>query len=426
MLPPWLTPLTTGPRIPSAPQAGLVVALTLCAGALSALSAETAPDPVTVGDFTLAPAGDLHDDEHRFEFHPKALLGVGYDSDAVPPPTGNGHGDEFAHSIAGMIMRYHPHPGLDGDLDGELSRLVYSDHPVLDTTGGLVHADINRVAPEQTWHADAGWTRSQESLLTTGEHVDQDLYQTSAHATHDSPDWFVVGDLAAAYLNYRDGTTEFNSKQGDHATYDLGGRVGAISGDDRRFACLRYEYVRYSVTGRFNDANGVTATVGASRQLSPRTELHIEAGGELRRYADNYLHDTANHDKIAIAPWLDAGGTWSWRDGDRVSAKLYSILGDSITSNASWSYGAQANAHADLGRRAGVEAALDVGENRDGGINHSGSTVQRDVIQASASGLYALAAGLATRLRVTDVQVQAPESDTYHRVVISVDLAYAY
>jgi hypothetical protein len=382
--------------------------------------------PVTVGDLTLAPAGDLRDDEHRCELHPKARLGVGFESDAVPPPTGDGRADEYTRILAGMLVRYHPHPGLDADLDGELERFRFRRYPGHDTDGGLLKADVDRVTPGLAWHGDVGWKRAQTVILTTGEQVAQDQYALHASASRDSARWYFQGDAAGSRLDYRAGTSSFTARQGDHDTYDAGLRSGVVSGDDRRFLSLRGETVRQREPGRFNDCDAGTATVGWQHAASPRSGLHAELGASIRRYSDDFLGDHGLHDRTAIAPYADLGGTWSWQDGDHVDAHAYSTLGDGITSNATWSVGAEAAGHLLVERRLALDASADLSENRDGGLNHRGATVQRQIVQGSLAGTYAIAAGLATRLAATLIGVRLPENAGYHRLMLSLDVAYAY
>lgn len=382
--------------------------------------------PVMVGDLSLAPGGNLRDAEHRFELHPKALLGSGWNSTAVVPPAGDGSPDYYAHALAGMLLRYHPRLGLDLEIDGELQQQRYESNPVLDTRGGLLWARIDRVAPELSWHGDGGWRRYQEALQSTGELVVQDHYQLRGRIAHDSPFWWESADAAVSILDYRQGTSTFDERQGDHVTGDVGVRVGIADGDDRGFLSLRGQMVRYAQADRFNDCTAFTLSAGGLITASPRSNLQLEAGVEMRRYAADYLHDAANDDSEALAPWCDLRGTWSWREGNRLGARLYSDLTDSITSNATWSLGAEVSGRIQLSGRCSTEASAGLSENRDGGITSSGATVQRQIAQGSLAGQYALAEGLAARLRATVNQVSSSADDGYDRLIIGLDLAYTY
>lgn len=381
-------------------------------------------DPVMVGGIPINPAGDLRDIEHRFEVHPKALLGGGWNSTPTVPPANDSGPDTYSRGLVGILLRYHPRPGLDAMLDAELERLKYREHAELDTNAGMLRGGFDYVAPELSWSGDAVWRRSQETLLTTGEQVAQDHSRLRTRFGHDSAYWWEDADLSVSHLDYRQGTTSFDQTEGDHTTYAADLRLGIAEGDDRGFLAVRSEVVRYSVDDRFNDCTALTTTVGCVLMTTARSNLHLEAGLELRRYADDYLHEADNGDQLALAPWWDLGGTWSWREGDRLGARLYSDLTDSLTSNATWSIGGELSSHIELSARLAVEAVVDLSETRDGGLNVAGTAVQRRIVQGSLAGRYAVIEGLALRLRTTAVRVQA--DDGYDRLLFAVDLAYVY
>jgi len=147
---------------------------------------------------------------------------------------------------------------------------------------------------------------------------------------------------------------------------------------------------------------------------------------EARLYADDYLHNAANGDRQVLAPWWDLVGTWSWREGDRLGTRLYSDLDNSLTSNATWSMGGELSSHIEMSNRLALEAVVGLAEARDGGITQDRAALQRRIFQGSLSGQYALAEGLATRLRATAIRVQEESGGGYDRLLFSIDLAYVY
>ena len=399
----------------------------LLALALGCPAAEvTEMAPVGVGGINLAPAGDLRDLEHRFEFHPKALLGAGWDSTALVPPAGDGSADSNLRGLAGILVRYHPRPGLDGDLDAELERSVWRRNPELDTGAGLLRAGFDYRAPALAWVGNVLWRRSQENLLTTGEQVSQDHQVLRTRVGHEGGRWWEEATAALSRRDYRQGTASFDERQGDHTTGEIGLRFGLHNGSDRAFLGLRGETVRYVVDERFNDCHALIVTAGGEFPVSDRSLLHVEAGVEARQYADDYLGDPDNDDQSVLAPWWDAGGTWSWQAGDRLEAHLYSDLADSLTSNATWSLGASATSHIEITPRLAVEASLDLSQNRDGGLGQASASAQRRIVEGSLAGQYALAEGLALRLLTSATRVDASAGDSYDRLELSLDLAYAY
>ncbi len=382
--------------------------------------------PVDVGGIFIPPAGNLRDGEGRFEIHPKALLGGGWNSLPVVPPAPDSGSDTYVRGLAGILVRYHPRPGLDANVDAEMERLDYQQHTELDTAAGMLRGGFKRIAPELTWSGDAVWRRSQATLLTTGEQVAQDHTRVRTWIGHDSAGWWEEASLTVNRIDYRQGTNTFDDRQGDHITGDLGLWVGLAEGDDRGFLSARGEVVHYPVNDRFNDCTALTTTGGCVLMASARSNLHLEAGMEVRGYTADYLHDATNDDYLVLAPWWDIGGTWSWREGDRMGARLYSDLTDSLTSNATWSLGGELSSHLELSNRLACEAAIDFAEARDGGITQDGAAFQRRILQGSLSGQYALAEGLAARLRGTAVRVQEDAGGGYDRLLFSLDLAYVY
>ncbi len=382
--------------------------------------------PVEVGGITVPPAGDLRDGEGRFEFHPKALLGGGWNSLPEVPPAPDSGSDVYARGLVGLLVRYHPRPGLDANADVEIGGLAYHQNTNLDTDAGMLRAGFERIAPGLMWSGDAVWRRSEETLLTTGEQVAQDHSRVRTRIGHDSTLWWEDASLAVSQLDYLQATNTFSAEQGDHTTGDLGLRVGIAEGDDRCFLGARSQLVYYSDEGRFNDCAALTATAGCVLRASARSNLHLEAGMEVRDYTDDYLGDATNDDRQVLAPWWDLGGAWSWCEGDRMGARLYSDLADSLTSNATWSIGGELSAHTEPSRRLALEAVVDLAEARDGGITQESAVLQRRILQGSLSGQYALAEGLATRLRATAVRVQEQAGGGYDRLLVSLDLAYVY
>jgi hypothetical protein len=417
------SPIPTLPHAcESAQRLPLLLALALACPA--AEMAEMAP--VRVGDISLAPAGDLRDAEHRFEFHPKALLGGGWDSNSLVPPAGDGGPDTWLRGMAGLLVRYHPRPGLDGEADAELERSAWQGNGELDTGAGLLRAGFAYTAPSIAWTGGAGWRRSREHLLTTGEQVAQEHGTLSTQVGHDGSRWWEEASASISRLDYLQGTSGFDDRQGDRTTGAAGLTFGMHEGGDRAFLAMRGEAVRYAVDDRFNDCNALVATAGGSFPATDRSRLHAEAGIEVRRYADDYLRDHANGDRMALAPWWDIGGTWSWQAGDRLEAHLYSDLADSLTSNAVWSVGAAASSRTEITPRLSVETRLDLSETRDGGLGSSGSNLQRRIFAGSLAGQLAVMEGLAARMQATATRVEANDGGGYDRLELSLDLAYTY
>jgi hypothetical protein len=404
--------------------AGAVRMAILLALALDCRAADM--EPVEVGGLVLGPAGDLRDSEHRFEFHPKALIGVGWNSMALVPPASDGESDTRLRGITGVLIRYHPCPGLDGLLDAELERLTWQRNPELDSGAGLLRAGFDYRAPALVWIGDMVWRQSRENLLTTGEQVEQDHHVLRSRIGHEGSRWWEEVSIAISHLDYLQGTTSFDKHQGDHSTGSLGLRFGMQNGGDRAFLAAHTEMVKYAVDDRFNGCKALSTTLGVLFPASDRSVLHVEAGLEVRRYADDYLGNPANDDQTVLAPWWDAGGTWSWQEGDRLQARLYSDLADSLTSNATWAIGAAASSHSEITRRFSVETGIDLSQTRDGGLSQAGASVQRRIIEGSIAGQYALAPGLAMRLQTTATRVDAMAGGGYGRLEFSLDLAYAY
>jgi len=399
----------------------------LVALALTCPSAEVAEmADVEVGSMTIAPAGDLRDSEHRFEFHPKALLGGGWDSAVMASSQGNGGDDTWFSGLAGILVRYHPRRGLDASLDAELEQTEWQRNPRLDTDAGLLRARFDYRAPALAWVGDAAWRRSQESLLTTGEQVTQDHYVFHTRIGHMGGFWWEEVTASIGRLDYLQGTASFDDRQGDRITGQAGVRFGLHEGGDRVFVAVNGETVHYSVDERFNDCQALVATAGGIFPASDRSLFRVEAGAEVRRYADDYQHDSVNGDQLALAPWWDLGGVWSWQAGDRLEARLYSDLADSLTSNATWSLGVAVAARRELTPRLAVDAGLDLSEARDAGLNHASPSLQRRIYAASLAGQYAVATGLAARLRADLTRVDPDSGKGYERLELRLELAYVH
>jgi hypothetical protein len=383
-------------------------------------------EPVDVGGLVLAPAGDLRDREHRFEFHPKAMLGVAWNSSALIAPSNAGGSDSRLRGLTGILIRYHPQPGLDGVIDAEIERSTWQRHPELDTGAGLLRAGFDYRAPALAWAGETVWRRSQENLLNTGEQVTQDHQILRTRFGHQGGRWWEDAFIAISRLDYLQGTAGFDERQGDHCAGDFELRFGLHNGGDRAFIAIRTQAVRYAVGERFNDCHALTTTTGVLHPASERSTLHAEAGFEVRRYVDDYLGDPANGDQVVLAPWWDAGGTWSWQEGDQLQARFYSDVADSLTSNATWAIGAAASSHNEISQRFAVESGIEISQTRDGGLVQGDASLQRRIVAASIAGQYALAPGLAMRLQTTATRVEANAGGGYDRLEISLDLAYAF
>ena len=407
------------------PRAAVLGLLAVTCSLLSAMDGDQMAS-VTIDGLSLEPGGNLRDAEHRVEIHPKLLLGAGWDDNAIPPPIGDGASDAYLKNIAGIVLRYHPQFNLDAEFDAEIGQISYQDNPILDTYIGHLRARIDHESQDMSWHADAGWNRSQDAIFTTGEKISQDSFDVHGLGTYDGPLWFGTVDSVISFLDYRQATSTFDQDQGDNAKFIGGLTAGHKHNEERYFIFLQGELVRYRVSTYFNDCNALTSALGSTFNTSSRSTLTLEGGVESRRYTSEFQSRPGSNDSLAISPWGVASFSWSWRDGNRLGLRAYSDLSDSQVSNATWSLGTEVGGHVNLDSRWSLDADLGISHDRDGGMNRPETRFRELVREIDVSCQYAIAAGLSSRIQAVFDRVQTPNDAGYDRLVVSLDVAYVY
>ena len=87
------------------------LAVTIPAGFAAEGAAE--PQPVPVKDFNVRPMANFAYADNRLVLHPKALVGVGYDSNVYAETT-NEHSGTFVRGLVGVLVWSRQYPRCGG------------------------------------------------------------------------------------------------------------------------------------------------------------------------------------------------------------------------------------------------------------------------------------------------------------------------
>lgn len=314
------------------------------------------PEKVVVDGFAIEPLGNISSPDNAMVLHPKALLGLGYDSNIFATQT-DPTKSAFWDLVAGLDYKWVPSTEDKLILSGEFEGQEYTSQKGRNLNGGQGVVNYRHTA--NLWDAGvmASAARTDDPFIVTGQEIKHDNYafeaDTSRHWMYETVTLGVTWDR----LHYLEGAPGIFSK--DDRNYDdtaVNGRVGHEIGDDSEIYARAVVDDRHydqntfatpelipgttiSTTHGYNDSTGVLGVVGWKQKLGVRSGVILEAGAQFREYRDYFAGDSNFNDKTVVYPAVDLRFRWNYEIGSWVGARAFSETEDSVYSNAALMYG---------------------------------------------------------------------------------------
>jgi hypothetical protein len=404
------------------------VALLVAIACTTSVMAAESDNPVLVKDLNVEPRANLTADDGTLRLHPKALLGVGYNSN-IFAETNNEKDDFYVRGLAGLQADWRLNAHNSVDLNGEFEGLQYSDKDNKDgnMVGGLLTADYRWNEANNNALIHAGYARFDDPLIQTGEQILRQTINGAGTVDLRGATVRTIITAGATATDYLEDGSNFSEKSRDNTIYQAMGRVGFNTARDTYYyALLGIDRWDYWDNVQYNDSNGVTAGLGTKLRIGERSTLLAEGGATYRVYEADFGNNSAYDDKKVLAPYLNIKAEWPWESGSSVGLDVFSRIDESLTANAAWIYGAVLDGRYRLLARSALFGSIGGYRSEDSGQGQGLTNDSRDTIEAVAGVEHEITKGLVGRLRATYTDSTADVSNDFTRYIIAVDLAAAF
>ena len=387
-----------------------------------AAAVEDRRDPVRVDDFSLPPLAHWTFADDRLELHPKALLGVGWNSN-VYGRSDDVVADTYLRQLAGIETRWHAGRMHDLRLDLEIDNRTYLNESELDLFGGHLDASWRHEAARSTMGARAAYARDADPLVESGEQIARDESVVAIDGGWNAAAMRYAATASVSRIDYRQDSRFFTEDQRDALRPALILRLGHVNArDSEAYTSLRVDRIIYATDERYQDSLGARLVVGYRGRLAARARFSVEGGLDHRRYQANAVAD----ESAVTRPGFEGTVRWPWEAGSEVGLRVFSEVEDGIAGGASWDTGA----YFDLRYRLLVNAALIGGfgfvriepETGIAGAP-SGSRTNQD---ARLGGEYVLREGVGLRLLGTWQNGRQPDGADFTRLGAELVMAIAF
>jgi len=404
-----------------------VAMLVAIAWSTSAAMAEDTT-PVRVKDLDVQPRANLTADDGTLTLHPKAMVGVGYNSNIFAEST-NEKNDIYAQGLVGLQADWRLNAHNNVALNGELEGLRYSDsdYSAGNMVGGLLTGDYRWHEANNDVRLHVGYARFDDPLIQTGEQILRQNIDGLAVVTLQGATTKTVVDAGAVATDYLEDGSGFTSKSRDNTIYHATGRLGMTTARDTYYyALLSIDHIDYWENTQYNDSNGYTLGLGAQVRLGERSTLSAEGGVTYRVYQNDFGGITSYDDKKVYAPYVSVTARWPWESGSQVGLNIFSRIDESLTANAAWVYGAQLDGRYRLLAHSGLFGSLGGYKSEDSGQGPGIAVEQRTTVEVTAGVDHEITKGLVGRLKVSYTDSNAEISNDFTRYIVAFDLAVAF
>jgi hypothetical protein len=399
--------------------------------ATAAVSADEAPllikDEATeqllrIGDFAQKPGGNLRYFGDRIELHPKALVGIGYDSN-VYGSEDDEIDDSFGRFIAGIEVRYDFARTQYVIASAEYESKEYQEESARNLHAGRGAFAYHHEGPSWSHRVETSYGRVDDPVIQTGERVRHD----DAHGNIDIERNGEYAEESISFsidrVDYLEAASTFDERQRDNTQYQCTVINGSQIGEGSKWRLLVVpKYTDYDREDLFWDSRGLILALGGATRFGGRSSVRGEFGLEARVYRDSFQGNPAYDDERVVIPYGKLNGTLAWEDGSDLHANAHSNLEDSVHSNAAWNYGASAGGTYRLLLNARFFADVGYLELRDSGTG-IGVIETRRYSYIESGIIYALREGISVRLLGRYVDSTSRTQNDYERFAPSLDVA---
>lgn len=359
--------------------------LSLTLGTLS--SAEILDEPVPVAGVPVRPMGRITLADSTLVLHPKASLGLGYDSNVYQSESANAVDDTLVTGLAGLTMTAFLDPRTVLSVDLEMAARTHHQESERDMLGGILDIGWRRKMNTAELAAGADYRLIDDPLVETGRTVKRQEAGTEASYELRGRARVVRVDGALRYHDYLDDTLTFTREQRERIGIDVGlgygHRLSAASELGLRLSGHRIDYF-YGATP-FQDGTGLDLVAYYERRISDRSRLQGELGVLARLFADNYAGDEAYDDQTVIAPALALTLTVEPDTGLTYILDARSDVIPGAAANAAVILQAMMSIEKDLSQRFTLRASGSAIHREESGANAGASIPESDTIVLSSS-----------------------------------------
>lgn len=294
--------------------------------------------PVTVGTFDIEPMANFTYRDDTVGLHPKALFGIGYNSNVIA--SDNPRADEFTRAIVGCDLDW----ALTGTswlkLDAEIENQNYLDEDAFDVTGGRGGLAYERRGMSWEYGTSLRAARIDDPEPRTGEQLERETIDGRADIARQGRWWRIGFGALFQSEDYLQDSAVIDADQRDYSRYGGSVFVGRVTARDTEFYDRTvYRRTEYADSSLYQNSDGIMSLLGWRFRSSVRTRMVVEGGVDYRRY-DGRLSSNPDADTSVLEPAGNILFIYPWEEGSQVRARASAEIVDGLRANAARAYSA--------------------------------------------------------------------------------------
>lgn len=400
--------------------------LTLGTSALLAADPDFDPEAVSLRGFRLLPLASLETANRALEWHPKGLVGLGWDS--LPAPGSDSKSAIFTQGLLGLEARLQGTGGWRGDLDAEFHAERYLDTPGRDLNGGVGNFSLLRERDGSSLLAHGSFERAHEPVSDLPDSVLRDSADAdiSAGSEGRTARWSVHATWDM--INYLQDSAYFDSDERDLRRFGGAADWNLTGGDDSLIGLeASAQQVQRSANASVTDNHQETVVARWRHAFTSRSSTDLRLGATSRSYKEDTAGDPDNHDRKLLVPAASLRLGLGWDDRSLMSLTASTGLTESVigSANAARRFGLEGRLRQRILDRLDAVASTWVTRRVDTGAAPGLPREQAIDCYARAELDYRLREGLGLRVWASCQQIRAEVSDSYYRWQTALELCFA-
>lgn len=378
---------------------------------------------VAAGPLRLEPYGQMLFQNGRFELHPTASAGIGYDSNL----DGNGASDSFVHGTIGGIAHWYANPDLDLEMALETGNTRFREFTQRNTQDADGRISAIYTGPAWTTTADVNGARGREAEPITGEQVLRNRYGLGSVSERMDEGLYARLGVGFDRVAYLEDTTLFLRDQGgrlvSQGEIKLGWRTHT---ETRLYALSRIRQIVYDDEGRFRNGTLVDVGAGLGSRIVPTVTASAEIGASFARFSAPAFDDPAYDDAQVTSPFTLVSARWEWEPGSTLTARASHTLSDGRTANAITRTLVGGDAEYRLRSRLSAFADAALSREKDSGAAAGNEPALRRISEAAVGVRGTITPGIGFQVRTEWSRVSDAAGGGYDRHTIEGTLGFAF
>ncbi len=378
---------------------------------------------IDAGPIRIEPYGRMLFQNGRFEVHPTASVGIGYDSNL----NGNGDSDTFVRGTIGGVAHWYANPDLDFDLGIEAGNSRFRDFSQRNTKDAQGRLTALYNGPSWTTTANVNGAHGREGEPITGEQILRNRYGFGGILERMDEGLYVRLEADADRIAYLEDTTLFLRDQGGRLLSQGEIKLGWHTHTDERFYALsRVRRIRYDQEGRFRNCTLIDCGAGLNLPIMPTVTANAEIGASFGRFTAPAFDDPAYDDAQVGSPFALISARWEWEPGSTLSIRAGHTLTDGRTANAITRSLVGCTADYRLRSRLLVFVDATLSREKDSGAAVGNDPALRRISEGGVGLRGTITPGLGFQLRTEWSRVSDALGGGYDRQTIEVTLGFAF